>query len=166
MILLVAFLVVYGRLTTNDYEVSIHKQRHRVTGSFLRPLHLLLVAAQAKGRCARVHFYLSPLKLELSIHKLDNGAILHRDLFLFEALDNIDDVEIVEEVLVSILTTKQVNLILYNLRRVAVPTRRDVALLLAFKPLEHFELASRSLEVGRVADVTFLVIFDLALCLI
>ena len=69
-------------------------------------------------------------------------------------------------VIIGILAAKHVNLIVDHLRRVAVPARRNVALLLTLEPLEHFEVASPSLEVEHVADIAILVIFDLALSLI
>lgn len=112
------------------------------------------------------HFYFSPSKLEFSIEKLDDLAVLRRDLLLLVALDEADDEEIIEEVLVGILAAKDVDLIVHDLRRVAIPPRGHVALLLALEPLQHFELPSPPLQIKHIADVAIFIVLDLALRLV
>lgn len=75
-------------------------------------------------------------------------------------------VEIVKQVLLSVLTSKQVDLVVGEGGTVAVSCRRDVALLHTFEPSENFELPSSGLEFVCVDYVTILVCFNLALLLV
>ena len=75
-------------------------------------------------------------------------------------------VEIVKQVLLSVLTSKQVDLVVGEGGTVAISCRRDVTLLLTFKPPENFELPSSGFELVCVDYVTILVCFNLALLLV
>lgn len=75
-------------------------------------------------------------------------------------------VEIVEQVLLSVLASKQVDLVIGEGGAMAISCRRNIALLLTFEPPENFKLPSSGLEFVCVNYVTILVCFDLALLLV
>lgn len=112
------------------------------------------------------HLDLPPLELEFSIKKLDDCATLHRDLLLLIALHNTYYKKVIQKVLIRVLAAEDVDLVVDDLCRVAVPSGGYVALLLALEPLKHLEMPSPPLQIKDITHIAIFIVFYLALRLV
>jgi len=78
-------------------------------------------------------------------------------------LDNIADKKIIQYILIGILSSKDIDLIIENLSRMAISGTWHITLLLTLKPLKHFKVSTASFEIKNIAYVTMAIIFDFTL---